>query len=81
MKMKLRWQFLILCGIVASAAGMIASCGPERPFCPYGPDKEFICVPVDEAGAGGGGGTAPVGPCDGAAPMIVNGVSKCPWEI
>lgn len=80
--MKLRWQpFLVIFGIVAAFSGMVASCGPERPFCPYGSDPEFICLPDAGSSTGGGGGSGPIGPCDGAAPMIINGVSKCPWEI
>ena len=52
--MKLRWQpFLFICGIVAAFSGMVASCGPERPFCPYGPDPEYICLPDAGSSAGG----------------------------
>ena len=52
--MKLRWKpFLVICGMVAAFSGMVASCGPERPFCPYGTDPEFICLPDAGSSAGG----------------------------
>jgi hypothetical protein len=76
--MKVRWQpFLFICGVVVALSGMVASCGPERPFCPYGPDPEYICVPADEGGVGGGGGTGPIGMCDGGAQFICGGIVQC----
>ena len=76
--MKLRWAFLTIWGIAAAVSAMAVSCGPQKPFCPYGPDPEYICVPDSGGGLGGGGGSGPIGPCDGASPMIIDGATVCP---
>jgi len=69
--MKLRWQrFLVICGMVAAFSAMAASCGPERPFCPYGSDPEHICHPDAGSSTGGNGGSGSQGPCDGGSVFV-----------
>ena len=76
--MKLRWQpFLVICGMIAAFSGMVTSCGPERPFCPYGTDPEFICLPDAGSSTGGNGGSGPIGQCDGGAQYVCAGVVQC----
>ena len=74
--MKLRWKLLTLCGIALAFAGMAASCGPSRPFCPY-LDPEGVCFTRDEGGVGGGAGTGVIGPCDGGSQFICGGIVQC----
>ena len=76
--MKLRWKpFLVICGMVAALSGTVASCGPERPFCPYGTDPEFICLPDAGGSSGGSGGGGPIGQCDGGAQHLCGGIVQC----
>jgi hypothetical protein len=84
--MKNRLQTFLGIGVLCAAFSvLIASCGPERPFCPYY-DPPTPADPAggscsgigqDPTGAGGGGGSGPIGVCDGGAQHICNGQIQC----
>jgi hypothetical protein len=44
---------LIVCGLLVALGGVIVSCGPQKDYCPNGPNGD--CSPF--GGSGGGGGT------------------------
>jgi hypothetical protein len=70
----MKW-FLGVCGFVCAVGIGIASCGPQRDFCPTKTD-DFICFFEDGGGMGGAAGQD-LGPCDGAAFIICSGQPYC----
>jgi hypothetical protein len=44
---------LIVCGLLVALGGVIVSCGPQKDYCPNGPNGE---CGNNSSGSGGGGG-------------------------
>jgi hypothetical protein len=69
----MKW-FLGVCAFVSVVGIALASCGPQRDFCPTKPEN--LCH-FDDGGPGGGGGGPDQGPCDGASFILCNGKPVC----
>jgi len=72
-------RFLLLCALAGASFGIVASCGPERSFCPNNPPM-YNCLPdsgtslTGTAGTGGGFNKCPNG---GAAILDANAMCTC----
>lgn len=70
-------QLVLLCALVGASFGIVASCGPERSFCPNNP-PEYNCLPDAGPSQGGQGGTGSAGPCpNGGSADFTTGTCKC----
>jgi hypothetical protein len=78
----MKW-FLAVCALASVLGIAVASCGPEREFCPLKPQGSCF---FDDGGPQGGSGGQNQGPCDGGPIMFcpppsgkqVCSLSECP---
>jgi hypothetical protein len=69
----MKW-FLGVCALAGIVGIAVASCGPQKDFCPSTSDN--TCHFEDGSAMGGMGGQD-LGPCDGGTPIIcLNGGAK-----
>jgi hypothetical protein len=70
-------RFLLLCALAGASFGIVASCGPERPFCPNNPPM-YNCLPDSGTSIGGGSGTGGgFNKCPNGGAAILDGSGNC----
>ena len=57
---------LVVCGLILALAGVMVSCGPQKPYCPGGPNGD--CANNSLGGSNGAGGSS-----DQGGATVING--------